>query len=300
MKSATAAQPPISTYALYSEAQSLSDPEFIHIEDIKSRARLFDWTINIHVHPKMFQLVYVQSGPARVHIDGAEQAVEAPCIISVPPSVVHGFEFVREVTVGYVVTVSQLMLLEEQFQRDFPFHEEMMRSAQIISLRNQTEDVEFIDQVVRQLDQEYHNHRTGKKQMFEWLLYSLLLKLGRNVQASHKSTEESRYEERYRKLCQLIEQHYREHQPSSFYASQLRTTAIGLNRACNALAGKSLTDLLHDRLILEAQRLLIYSSVPVSLIGYDLGFGDPAYFSRFFKRIVGVSPRAFREMRDRS
>ncbi len=291
---------PISTYALYSEAPSGSDPEFFHIEDIKSRARLFSWTINIHVHPRMFQLIYVRNGSVRVHIDGEEQQLTAPCVITVPQSVVHGFEFERDITVGYVVTVSQLLLMEERFQRSFPFHDEMMRGAQIITLQDQPRDVEFIEQVIGQLDEEYRNNRTGKQQMFEWLLFSLLIKLGRHVSANDEPQVEDRYEERYRHLCQLIEKHYREHRPNSFYAEQLRTTTIGLNRASQALAGKSLSELIHDRLILEAQRMLIYSSVPVSLIAYDLGFSDPAYFSRFFKRRVGAAPSAFRDHRDRS
>jgi AraC family transcriptional activator of pobA len=46
-----------------------------------------------------------------------------------------------------------------------------------------------------------------------------------------------------------------------------------------------------DRLALEAQRMLIYSSAPVSLIAYELCFSDPAYFfSRFFKRRIGTTP----------
>ena len=71
----------ISTYSLYSEAPSLKDPEFFHIEDIKSRARLFNWNIGIHSHPRMFQLVYVHSGAVRAHLDGQEHAFEGPCLL---------------------------------------------------------------------------------------------------------------------------------------------------------------------------------------------------------------------------
>ncbi|MBV1789753.1 helix-turn-helix domain-containing protein [Marinobacterium sp. D7] len=289
----------ISNYALYSEAQSADDPEFIHIEDIRSRARLFDWTINIHVHPRMYQLIYVRSGHVRIHIDGEERTEQAPCIITIPPSVVHGFEFGQENTNGSVVTVSQLVLLDEQFQRDFPFGDEMLRTAQVLSLKRHPEDTRVIEQIIAQLEEEYRDSRTGKKQMFEWLLYALLLKVGRRVHASHRTREEDHYERLYRRLSQLVEKHYREHKPATFYAEQLHTTTTSLNRACSSVAGKNVSELLHDRLTLEAQRMLIYSSVPVSLIAYDLGFGDPAYFSRFFKRRTGTAPSSFREMRDR-
>lgn len=289
----------ISNYALYSEAQSPDDPEFIHIEDIYSRAQLFDWTINIHIHPRMYQLIYVQTGHARIHIDGEELIEQAPCIITIPPSVVHGFEFGRENTNGSVITVSQLVLLDERFLRDFPFTEEMLRIPQVVPLKHHPEDTRFIERIVAQLGEEYRDNRTGKKQMFEWLLYSLLLKVGRLIDAAHRSRDEDHYERLYRQLVQLVERHYREHLPTTYYAEQLHTTTTSLNRAGTAVADKNVSELLHDRLTLEAQRMLIYSSIPVSLIAYDLGFSDPAYFSRFFKRRTGVAPSTFREMRDR-
>ncbi|WP_246775740.1 helix-turn-helix domain-containing protein [Methylobacterium aquaticum] len=52
--------------------------------------------------------------------------------------------------------------------------------------------------------------------------------------------------------------------------------------------------ILHDRLMLEAKRSLIYTTLPVSKIAFDLGFNDPAYFSRFFAARAGLSPAAFR------
>ncbi len=290
--------PGISTYALYKEEPSRQDPEFFHIEDIKSRARLFDWTINVHSHPQMYQVIFVRQGQVRVHLNGQEQELNGPCLFTLPPGVVHGFAFERDVTKGYVITLSRLLLLDERFQRNFPFHNELMQSVQTIHLDKHPEDLTFINQVTDELAQEYQDNAAGKQQLFEWLLYSLLIKMGRLVSASGQAPAEDRYSIRYRKLCELIEQHYREHQPCQFYADALCTTPIGLNRACQAVAGKSVGELLQDRLALEAQRMLIYSTAPVAVIAYDLGFSDPAYFSRFFKRRVGSSPSTFREHRD--
>ena len=290
----------ISRYTLYSEAPSASDPEFVHIEDIPSRARLFDWAINIHTHPNMFQLIYVQKGKVRIHIDGIEESRQGPCIIGIPAGVVHGFEFERDATNGCVITVAQLLMLDEQFARNFPYRKELLENPQILTfdLNDDREDLEFINQSVLQLTREYQQDANGKRSMFSWLLFALLLKLGRRVEANQPAQTEDLHSERFRKLNQLIEQHYRRHLPVEQYAEWLNTTPASLSRTCKQVADKNITDLLYDRLILEAQRSLIYSSVPVSLIAYDLGFTDPAYFSRFFRRRVGVSPTAFRELRD--
>ncbi|MDO6681913.1 MULTISPECIES: helix-turn-helix domain-containing protein [unclassified Oceanobacter] len=288
----------ISRYTLYSEAPSDSDPEFVHIEDIPSRARLFDWAINIHTHPNMFQLIFVRSGSVRVFIDGQEEHHQAPVIVSVPAGVVHGFEFEREATEGCVITVSRLLIQDDQFARQFPFGQELLQSARIIQLSQHPKELTFIDQTVQQLTEEYLGNALGKKSMFAWLLFGLLLKLGRLLEEHPDNIPEDIHSERFRHLNSLIEGHYRQHQSVEFYAQALHTTPTSLSRTCKQIADKNITDLLYDRLVLEAQRMLIYSSVPVSLIAYDLGFHDPAYFSRFFRRRVGLAPTAFREQRD--
>lgn len=290
----------VSTYALYKEEQSFSDPEFFHIEDIRSRARLFNWNIGVHAHPKMYQLVYVQSGDVSARIDGRDYHTRGPCIFTIPPSVVHGFEFERDVTLGYVITVSRVMLADDQLGRCSARHEELLHAAQAIDLEGLAEDLQFLEHTVTQLAVEYRRNEPGKQQLLEYLLFSLLVKLGRHLLAIPDQRSGDHYVRRYQKLCELIEKYYRHHKPCQFYADQLCTTPIGLNRACKAMSGKSVGDLIQDRVALEAQRLLIYSSAPISLIAYELGFADPAYFSRFFKRRVGATPSTFREHRERA
>ena len=76
---------------------------------------------------------------------------------------------------------------------------------------------------------------------------------------------------------------------------ELALSQARLNRLCKSFAGKGAGELIQDRLALEAQRHLIYTSASASMIAYELGFQDPAYFSRFFKRRTGMAPRRFRE-----
>ncbi|WP_221799948.1 helix-turn-helix domain-containing protein [Oceanobacter mangrovi] len=287
----------ISHYTLYSEAPSERDPEFVHIEDIPSRARLFNWEINVHTHPNMYQLVYVKRGRVRIVIDGQETQQQGPVIISVPAGVVHGFEFEREATEGWVITVSQLLIHDEYFSRQFPFPQQLLEQPGITPLEG-GEEQEFIHQGIRQLDYEYRHEAAGKKAMFAWLLFSLMTRLGRHIERDPEAAPQDLHTDRFKKLNQLIEQHYRQHHPVEFYAEQLRTTPASLSRTCKQVSGKNITDLIYDRIVLEAQRMLIYSSIPVSLIGYELGFTDPAYFSRFFRRRVGLAPSEFREQRD--
>ena len=73
-------------------------------------------------------------------------------------------------------------------------------------------------------------------------------------------------------------------------------SADHLSRACRNVTGQSAQHLLHDRLMLEARRLLAYTAAPVAEIAAQLGYADPAYFSKFFARSVGETPTAYRSL----
>jgi AraC family transcriptional activator of pobA len=78
------------------------------------------------------------------------------------------------------------------------------------------------------------------------------------------------------------------------YAKALNVTAARLRAACIEVTGKTPTRVLEERLVLEAKRNLTYTNMTVAQIAYYLGFTDPAYFSRFFSKLAGESPAAFR------
>src|SRR6185437_7503540 len=78
------------------------------------------------------------------------------------------------------------------------------------------------------------------------------------------------------------------------YARALHVSEARLRNACLGAGGQPPIQLLHARVLLEAKRQLIYTSLPIAEIAYGLGFDDPAYFTRFFTRRAGVCPRTYR------
>ena len=287
----------ISRYSLYSESPSEADPELVHIETIHARANLFDWNINIHKHPSMFQIIAILRGGALVHMDGQQSIHEGPCFITIPMGVVHGFEFHKD-TVGFVVTVAQLVLQDEQFIQRFPMQQQLLSQAYIQTMSANDEDLPFIEATLQALADEYEQQQMGKQAMFAWLFYSLLLKLGRRLLVAETAGKSGSHEQRFQRLKQLIDCNFRLHWTVKEYAEALNTTPMSLSRTCKAMGAEPVNQLQQDRLLLEAQRMLIYTSAAAAVIAYDLGFKDPAYFSRFFKRRTGLSPQAFRVQRE--
>ena len=94
-------------------------------------------------------------------------------------------------------------------------------------------------------------------------------------------------------FCKLIETEYARQHPVAWYAGQLGITAAHLNALCRKTAGQSALELVHERLVLEARRNLVYTSMSVSQVSYALGFADPAYFTRFSSGAPACLPRHF-------
>lgn len=94
---------------------------------------------------------------------------------------------------------------------------------------------------------------------------------------------------------QLIEKHYRLIRLPKEYAELMYITPNHLNALCQDLAGKSAGELIRDRIILEAKRLLTNADMGITEIAYDLNFQDNSYFTRFFRKHTELTPEQFRK-----
>ncbi len=104
-----------------------------------------------------------------------------------------------------------------------------------------------------------------------------------------------RHQALFTRFLLLVEQHFLEHWPLERYASRLGLSTQRLNRLARAESGRSALELVHERLTREACRRLVYIAAPAANLAAELGFDDPAYFSRFFKRRTGLSPQRYRQ-----
>ncbi len=93
-----------------------------------------------------------------------------------------------------------------------------------------------------------------------------------------------------------IEQHYLEQKNARFYAEKQNLSLKRLNEITSASIGKTVTQLIHERLILEAKRRLLFTELSIAEIAYQIGFEDVNYFYRFFKKRVENTPLQFRKI----
>ncbi|GAB2180763.1 helix-turn-helix domain-containing protein [Denitratisoma sp. agr-D3] len=272
----------IPSFALYGDhaGGSASELDFVHIEDIRSRSERYQWEIDTHVHHALFQVLCLLSGGGEATIDDRSVAIGDASVVVIPPGTVHAFQF-QPGTHGYVLTIAEPLLFAQCFSRPM-----------LMTLAH--DPAQRLGRIMAEISVEFSWPQPKRTQMLELLVRTVLLLLERQQQDGGEPPMHSELFERFRRL---LEEHFSEQWTVDRYAAALIVTATKLNRLCRSISGKSAFELVQERLLLEAKRRLLYVNIPVSLLAYELGFRDPAYFCRFFKKHTGMRPSAYRQQR---
>ncbi len=131
--------------------------------------------------------------------------------------------------------------------------------------------------------------------MIRLLLMQLFITVERSCSSNTRKIIPQQKHLLLRNFRRLIDQHYLAIKLPKAYADLLYVTPNHLNALCQDLLGKTAGELIRDRIMLEAKRLLTSAHMSISEIAYHLNFQDNSYFNRFFKKNAGVTPDEFRK-----
>lgn len=285
----------IPRFSLYGEAV-VPGQDILHIEDVRSRSQRYQWEIDPHVHHGLYQVLWLQQGSAEVLLDEQRQTVCGPAAIVVPPNVVHGFRFVPG-TDGMVLTLSPRFLLEGEFQEVGEAFRTLFVAPDVMVFDPEQLTTARLSGLFRELLAEFAAPGTDGSPVPGWLARALVWRLARASVRGQLGQDPRghQHQAQFTRFLLLVEQHFLEHWPLERYGSRLGLSTPRLNRLVREQRGVSALDLVHERLTREACRRLIYVAAPAARLASELGFDDPAYFSRFFKRRTGLSPQAYRQ-----
>jgi AraC family transcriptional activator of pobA len=282
----------VPVYKLYGEEEHWLTPGMVHCESIAARSQLHNWQIKPHQHHGLFQLLYLRDGTAKIRLDDLHCDMRGPQVLAVPHMCVHGFRFARNAG-GQVVTLAYPLL--DKIGQQLGEGVAALNRPQIHPL-GEDEQSAHIKLAFSRLDSEYKGDARYRNLLMESLLGAILVWIVRNSAPSHRNWPRTadRGGRHFGAFCQMVEQCYARHYPVAYYAQCIGITAAHLNVLCRQAANRSALELIHERMLLEAKRSLVYTSMTVSVVSNTLGFSDPAYFTRFFKRQTGLSPKDFR------
>jgi AraC family 4-hydroxyphenylacetate 3-monooxygenase operon regulatory protein len=278
------------------------DPECdIHYETFGRLAQFFGRNTPPHRHYCFFQVHLLVRGSIRLNLDDGVYCGNAPLLIFTPPTIPHSF-YSEEDTDGHVITVRQEVV--RSWFRAMPgqWPDALLRQAAFFEVASLPAGsaIDFSEMVktVDLLQGEYERDAKGHTALIRALGESVFIHLSRLLMANEpmaaQRPERSEDLRLFLQFCDLVEAHFRDHLTLTEYAGRLLVTEARLNDICRRMAERPSKEVVHERLLQEARRLLLLSAIPVSEISYQLGFSDPAYFSRFFTKRTGTPPSQFR------
>lgn len=287
-------KPDIPTFKLFSGQAEWPSTEMLHHEYIQHRVEGHDGNIRTHRHLDLFHVIYLSRGAARIALDGEQTVIHAPLIATVPSLAVHGFAPIDHNIQGHLLTLpgSSMQHILSHADNDA----NILESPCIIKGKP-SEKFTDADLLLRQIATEYKgqsNSRFMALQSLTRLFFVWIIRRSLSDQSEH-NVQTDRDSRRIRKFKALIEKSYADGTSIRDYASQLGISSAQLNNICRNKVGKSALQIVHERTTLEAKRQLIYTALNISQIAYNLGFNDPAYFTRFFNKQTGKSPKQFRQ-----
>lgn len=171
--------------------------------------------------------------------------------------------------------------------------EALLNNNSFLHIANTAAEQNGLNTVLEQLKNEYAAEQPNAE-ILKSYLYILLLKCSTLFDAKNPDWKETGLTI-ISAFRQLVEEEYLQQKQPFYYAEKLKISERKLNELCKTAIGKTVSEYLNDRLVLEAKRLLYNSPLNVKEIAFYLGFNDPSYFNRFFKRNTGFTALAFRE-----
>jgi AraC family transcriptional activator of pobA len=248
-----------------------------------------------HKH-SFYELLWIRKGSSTHFVDNRELALAEDTIYFMSPGQSHHFEQYEAIQGDSIMFSEEFFILNftnKEAIRKLSFLQNSYRNPGIV-LDEQSKKT--LEPVLTLIYEEFAR-ADFSKMVISSLLYVFFEVLQRqyfNQQSNNTFT--GNYVLIFDKLRSLVDQYYRDQHQLSFYASHLCVTPHYLNEAVKKAAGKTASEFVRDRVILEAKRMLVQSHIPIGQIADELGFQDFSYFSRHFKKHNQLSPEQYRKV----
>jgi AraC family transcriptional activator of pobA len=238
---------------------------------------------------KHYLLLIATHGHYKMMLDFKELVVDAPVMLLISPGQVHHILEMQQPH-GWSVNFDP-SLISETFQRvlEKGFATPLLPDPALLK------QMTTLAALVCELQSGEQDAYTGRS-THELLAAILSIIAGKFSQSSAgnkiKENRSSIIEQDFNKLLQL---HYKTWKQPALYAGALSISVAHLNESVKNISGFPVSVQIQQKSVLEAKRLLYFTKLSVKEIGYELGYDNPVYFSKLFKKITSFTPLEFRE-----
>ena len=251
-------------------------------------------------HRHNFQeIIWIKKGIGKHRVDDKTLHLKPRTFYLISQGQVHEFLEGKNLD-GYLIRFANDLLPGLNASQSSTFYTSLLSKISPVNeiTLNIKEEKEY-ETILKQLEEEYINPeiKYGKKSLIQHFLVILLIKLERKSQdLSLRITDELDNDKKsYLKFLHLLEEQYFNNRNFTSYASQLGIPPRKLSDIIRTYSGKVAKQLIQERSLLEAKRMLDYTNYPLKEISFNLGYMDLAYFCRVFKNHTGNTPHEYKK-----
>ncbi len=273
----------------------LTDRPLFTIEDIKwHKACVFNQSDLVDA----YRIFWIKKGKAEYMIDFETYLVEDESLIFLTPGQVFTImsEKIKE---GYNISFQQDFYCIDKHDKEISCNGVLFNNIfENPILEITATDSQGIQEIVDKLMFEFQNPGSAHSDLLKTYLALFIIQTVRfrKTRYSKIFNLNEQDDQVLRKFSQLVEIHFKEKHAVTDYAKLLHLSPKSLTKRLQKLGARSPSSLIKKRLILEAKRSMIYSARSVKEVAYELGFSDPAYFTRFFTKHAGEAPKKYRQL----
>jgi AraC-like DNA-binding protein len=247
---------------------------------------------DIHKHT-FYEILWTENGISKQTIDYKEYEVLPNNLFFISPNQVHQFEEWKPLKGGTILFTEDFFLLNHN-NKDKLFELSFLDNFYVnpcikLDKKNFADIKQTIDLIYNE------QKRKDKSQTItQALLHILLAQVQRCIDTETEKPVSKKYLIIFKQFKSLLDKHFAENKTASFFAQQLNITAHHLNLITKEVTGKTASEVIRARSILEAKRLLTFTDSTVSEIAFELNYTDSSYFAKTFKAETNQSPIAFK------
>lgn len=262
-----------------------------YVNKINLHAKLHQFAELPHKHD-FFLMLFITNGHGKHQVDFQDHEIKAGRFFFIRPGQMH-YWMLSENIEGFVFFHSIGFYnnhLNHHKISDF-HHFKNYQNEPFVDLKAGT--FSFVSSLLSQLYSEYNNNQPMRISKAHSMIHLIYIEISRNYKSSAMKANRT-YLEKLNKFEILVESHYLTKKMPREYAALLNMTEKHLNRIIKHCLNKTTTELIADRLIIEAKRMLLHSDLQVNQVSDKLGFSERSYFNRFFKKQTLLTPNQFR------
>ncbi|MDO8930643.1 MAG: AraC family transcriptional regulator [Bacteroidota bacterium] len=243
-----------------------------------------------------FEVLYLLKGSGYHVIDSNKYEIKPPCVFFMSPGQAHKLEFSHDIEGFIFIFTADFYLLNRSDQNsliEFPFFYTVQQDNPPLQLAS-PEDILFLERLFLQGISELKKVEFYSFEMLRSILDLILTTCSSRYKTSENSISKGKGHILVKRFYQLVEENYLKKLSLGDYAALLAVTPNHLTQTVKQFTGKTSTQVIKQKQILEIKRLLVHTNLNVTEIATQLNFDDQSYFTKFFRRETELTPLQYR------